>query len=254
MNASPESILAETGHRPWPLSGPWVMFQSWQDLLFAHWKVPVERIRPLVPTPLEVDQRDGTAWVGLTPFLLTGLRVRGLPAIPGASEFPELNLRTYVTFEGKPGIHFFSLDAASKLAVTGARLLNRLPYHSARMSIEKEDDWFRYRSEREDGSGEFVGRYRPVGEPATPPPGSLEAFLVERYALYVVLRSGQVLRGDIHHRPWIIRTAEAEIARNSIPVAEGVGVLEGDPLLHFSPRQDTLIWPPKPAGPRQSGF
>lgn len=254
VSASPESILSERQHRPWPLGpGPWMMFQSWRDLLFAHWKVPPERLRPFVPPPLQLDEREGTAWVALTPFLLTDLRVRGLPPVPGASEFPELNLRTYVTYDGKPGIHFFSLDADSSLAVAGARLFNRLPYHTARMSMKREGDWIRYHSRREDGTGEFAGRYRALGTPAAPTPHTLEAFLVERYALYVVLRSGKVLRTDIHHHPWLLQPAEAEIERNTIPSADGLAPLEGEPLLHFSSRQDTLIWPPKPVDSSAGG-
>jgi uncharacterized protein YqjF (DUF2071 family) len=203
------------------------MFQSWRELLFAHWPLPAEQIRPLVPQPLALDEFDGRGWIGITPFLLTDLRARGLPAIPGVSEFPELNLRTYVSFRGKPGIFFFSLDAASGTAVVAARAFYRLPYHRAEMTIAHREGWIEYLSRRSEGDAEFVARYRALGEPFQPTPGTLEYFLTERYALYTVLRNGDVLRGEIHHSPWSLQNAEAHIAKNTLA------------------RQDTLIWAPE---------
>lgn len=244
-----ESMEEDVAHRPWPLpGGPWIMFQSWRELLFAHWPVPAEALRPLVPSALVLEEFEGSAWIGLTPFRLTDLHPRFLPAVPGLSEFPEMNLRTYVRVEEKPGIHFFSLDAASVLAVVGARLGYRLPYYPAEMRIERRDGWIHYRSRRSSGNGaEFVGRYRPVGPAFQAEHGTLEHFLIERYALYTVLGNGRVVRGDIHHRPWTLRRAEAEIERNTVPAAHGITLPDRAPLLHYAGRQDTLIWPPRSA-------
>src|SRR4051794_17247371 len=142
-------VLAERAHRPWPLpDGPWLMAQSWQDLLFAHWPVPLEALRGLVPEPLPIDEFDGTAWLGVTPFEVTGLRLRGTVPVPRLSRFPELNVRTYTRLDGKPGIWFFSLDAGSAAAVAGARLTYRLPYFHAEMEIERLSGGVRYRSRR----------------------------------------------------------------------------------------------------------
>jgi len=238
-------ILADQGHRPWPLPrAPWMMFQSWQTLLFAHWRVEPEALRGLVPSQLDLDLRDGAAWVGVTPFRLSGLRLRMLPPVPGASEFPELNLRTYVRRGGRPGVFFFSLDADSRLAVAGARTFFRLPYRVAQMDIETTDGWTRFSSHRQDGAASFTARYRSAGAVHPPAPHSLEAFLTERYALFTVLRSGKVLRADIHHRPWPLQPAEGEVAATDLAAAEGVPLPGGDPILHFSERQDTLVWPP----------
>lgn len=238
-------LLRHVAHRPWPLpSGPWIMFQSWQNLLFVHWRVEARELRSLVPEALILEEHDGSAWLGQTPFLLTGLRPRLLPPVPFVSEFPEMNLRTYVRVGSKPGIFFFTLEAASRVAVLAARLTYRLPYRLADMTIRPEGEWIRYRSRRvgkEDA--EFVGRYRPVGETFEPAPGTREHFLTERYALYTVV-GDRILRGDIHHPPWRLRKAEAHIDRNTIPAAHGIRVLDAEPLLHFSARQDTLIWPP----------
>jgi hypothetical protein len=241
-----DAILRDVAHRPWPLpSSPWIMFQRWENLLFAHWRVDARELRPLVPESLILDEYDGSAWLGLTPFHLTNLHVRLLPPIPFVSEFPEMNLRTYVRVGARPGIFFFSLDAASRLAVTAARLTYRLPYRYADMKIHSDGEWIHYRSRR-DGppSSEFIGRYRPVGQATEPAPGSREHFLTERYALYTTI-GDRIVRGDIHHSPWRLHRAEATIERNTIAAAHGIRVAEQEPLLHFSARQDSVIWPPK---------
>jgi uncharacterized protein len=236
------AVESETQHRPWPVpERPWVMAQTWDDLLFAHWRVPAESIARLVPQGLEVDQHDGTAWLGVTPFVLTGFRLRGVPPLPRVSTFPELNVRTYVTAEDKPGIWFFSLDAASRLAVEGARLTYKLPYFQARMSARRRGEHVEYTSDRLDGSDHsFAGRYRPTGEVFNAEPGSLEWFLTERYCLYAV-DEGRLHRADIQHPPWPLQEAEAALETNTMPPREIT--LQGSPLWHFSRRQDVLIWP-----------
>ena len=233
--------LEHLGHRPWPLPRRgWVMGQTWEDLLFAHWRVPVEAARKHVPHGLEVDEHDGSAWLGITPFRLTGLRGRGTIPLPYVSSFLELNVRTYVRAEDKPGIWFFSLDASSRLAVEAARRTYRLPYFHARMSASRSGEWIAYECARlSEGGRVFSGRYRPSGAVATAAPGSLEWFLAERYCLYTTDQRGTLARAEIHHELWPLQPAEAEIELTSISPLE----LHGDPLLHFSRRQDVVIWP-----------
>jgi uncharacterized protein len=231
--------LDETDHRPWPLpERPWSMGQTWEDLLFAHWRVPATALRPLVPAELAVEQHDGTAWIGVTPFRLANLRFRG--TLPFAS-FLELNVRTYVrAADGRPGIWFFSLDASSRLAVEAARRLYRLPYHHARISAARRGAWIEYECARIDEPGRvFCGRYRPAGAPAR---GELETFLTERYCLYATDPEGRLHRADIHHAPWRLTHADAEIGLASIAPFE----LAGEPLLHFSQQLDALVWPLEP--------
>ncbi len=242
---APDEIEKQVSHRPWPMPDePWVMFQSWRRLLFAHWPLPSSDLRPFVPPELALETFDGSAWIGITPFQLCDLQVRPLPPLPGVSSFPELNLRTYVRRGDRPGIFFFSLDAGNRVAVAAARTLYRLPYFHAEMSMEEEGDWIRYRSRRGEDAAHFVGRYRPTGRVFTAEPGSLEHFLTERYALYTV-SGGTVLRGDIHHPPWPLQTAEADIERNTVAAAAGIALPPGGPLLHYSERQDTIIWLPR---------
>jgi uncharacterized protein YqjF (DUF2071 family) len=222
------------------------MAQTWRDLLFAHWRLPAERLRPHVPDALPVDTYDGSAWLGITPFEVSGLRPRGLTPLPRISRFPELNVRTYTTLDGKPGIWFFSLDAGSAAAVAGARLTYRLPYFHAHMRIERAGGQVRYRSDRAAGTGAPAGlrvSYAPSGAVLAPAPGTLEHWLTERYCLYTVGRRGRILRADIHHPPWPLQPATADFEHNTMP-PRGVPLPAHEPLLHFARRQDVLIWPP----------
>jgi uncharacterized protein YqjF (DUF2071 family) len=244
------SVVLELRHRPWPLpERPWLMGQTWYDLLFAHWAVDPEALRPLIPPPLELDVRDGRAWLGVTPFEVGGLRLRGLPPLPWLSRFPELNVRTYVNYDDRPGIYFFSLDAARHLAVFAARRAYRLPYFHAQMRINRTGDSIGYRSRRRDRSGpaaQLATAYAPSG-PALPiEDGRLERWLAERYCVYVVDENRRALRGDIHHLPWPLQPATASLAINTMASPLGLE-LDGDPLLHYSARQDTLIWALAPA-------
>jgi uncharacterized protein YqjF (DUF2071 family) len=197
-----------------------------------------------VPAGLRIETFDGEAWVGVTPFLLTGLRLRGTMPLPGLSEFPELNVRTYVTDGKKPGIWFFSLDAASATAVAAARRFYKLPYHRARMSIRREGGLVRFTSTRaEPGSfpRTLMASYSPSGEEREPHPGTLEHFLTERYCHYAADR-GRLLRADIHHAPWRLRDAQVAITESSM-APRGLE-LDGEPLAHYAARQDVVIWPP----------
>jgi uncharacterized protein YqjF (DUF2071 family) len=245
--AQQAATLRETAHRPWPLpDGPWLMAQTWESLLFAHWQVAYEELRPLLPADLELDSFDGSCWLGITPFVLRNLRLRGTLPLPRVSSFPALAVRTYATAGGKPGIWFFSLDAGSPVAVEGARRLYRLPYHRARMRAEREGASVRYSSARSERGGDpvvFNAGYRPEGDVFRAAPGTLEEFLAERYCLYAA-DGEQVCRAEIHHLPWPLQPARAEIELNTM-APDGVR-LEGEPLLHFAARQDVLVWPLAP--------
>ena len=184
------------------------MFQSWREVLFAHWRVPTERLRPLIPASLVLEEFEGSSWVGLVPFQIRDLR------------------------------------AANTAAVLAARLGYLLPYFRAEMRVESVEGWVHYRSRRSGGRAEFVGRYAPMGAVRTAERGTLEHFLVERYALYAAALGGWVLRGDIHHRPWPLQTAEATIDVNTVLHAHGIEPASDEPLLHYAARQDTLVWLP----------
>ena len=223
-----------------------MMEQTWHDLLFAHWPLAPEAVRPLVPPELRLDLFDGLSWIAVAPFHMSGVRSRGLPALPGLSAFPELNVRTYVTYGGKAGVYFLSLDAASRAAVWAARTTYRLPYFFARMNVEERDGWLHYRSSRESNPAELKARYRSTKPVPSRTPGTLDSWLTERYCLYTVAR-GTVYRAEIHHQAWPLEHAEAEFATNSMALAAGIRLPEVPPLLHFSKKLEVLIWPLKKA-------
>jgi uncharacterized protein len=232
------AVTNVTDHRPWPLpQGTWVNAQSWVDLAFLHWQVDAEELRRLVPGSVELDTFDGAAWLGITPFLLQAFRVRGLPPLPKVSTFPELNVRTYVTHGGKPGIWFFTLDAASTLAVEGAKRLYRLPYHHATMRYERVAEHVHYDSSR--AGAVFSARYRGKGPLFEAEPGSLEYFLTERYCLYTE-DGGRLYRAEIHHPPWDLQRGEAAIDLNTMAP---LPLPDEEPHVLFSPRQDVVVWP-----------
>lgn len=242
-------LLKLTAHRPYPPpQRPWLMMQSWRDLLFAHWRLPPAALRQILPRELPLDTFDGAAWLGVVPFRIRDARSRWLPPLPGVSDFLELNVRTYVTMGGKAGVYFFSLDASRLIPVLLARLAH-IPYFPARMGIEPgADEWIRYRSARSlSESAQLVMRYRPTGSPGKAAPGSLTAWLTERYCMYVVHPSGKVRRIEIHHRPWPLQPAEAEFALNTMTLPLGLSLPAEPPLLHFARRQDMFGWSPEPA-------
>jgi uncharacterized protein len=224
------------------------MAQNWHNLLFAHWPIGVSALRPLIPAPLQIDTFEARAWLAVVPFRMSGVRLRGTPAVPWLSAFPELNVRSYVTYAGKPGVWFFSLDAANATAVAIARAWFHLPYFQASMNCSEREGWIQYRSVRTHRgatAGSLVGRYRPTGAPFSPQPGTLEHFLTERYCLYTTDGRGQLIRGEIHHAPWPLQVAEAEFPENTMPEADGIPAVVGRPLLHFARRQDVLVWQPQ---------
>jgi uncharacterized protein YqjF (DUF2071 family) len=228
----PETVLGEVGHRPYPVSaGPWAM-----------------GLRPLVPPSLSIDTFDGSAWLGVVPFDMTGVRPHFFPAVPGLSNFPEINLRTYVTAQNRPGIWFFSLDAHSRLAVRLARATFHLPYFDAEMSCEGSTDGVHYRSVRTHKGAppaKFEASYHPVGEPFESGRGAIENFLTERYCLYSADRKGVVRRGEVHHRLWPLQPAEAEVRTLEMTRQVGLPQPGTAPILHFSRRLDVLAWLPR---------
>lgn len=233
--------FSEIAHRPWPTPRrPWFMRQSWRDLLFAHWPIAVERVRPLVPEGLAIDEYDGRTWIGIVPFRMAGVMARPLPDLPWISAFPELNVRLYVEHGGKPGVWFLSLDATNPLAVWAARRFFHLPYYRARMSIEQRDGEYRYRSHRP--GAELEASYRPVSEVYRSSPGSLEHWLTERYCLYAAAPDGSLRRNEVHHVPWPLQTAQARFDSNTMAQVHGLELVGPPPLLHFAERLDVVVW------------
>jgi uncharacterized protein len=252
-----ESLLYQVDHRPWmPPSGPWVMTQTWNDLAFFHYAVEPSVLRALVPRELTLDLYEGSAWLTVLPFWMNHIRPPGIPSIPVLSTMPELNVRTYVTYQDKPGIYFFSLDAGNLSAVWTARLFYRLPYWHAAMKVEKAKATevsartITYSSRRihgpsaVDGHAEFRGSYRPFGVARPARRRSLDEFLVERYCLYAVTGK-HIYRGDVHHLPYILERCEYQIEKNTMAEPIGLHLPQNPDLAHYSAGLKVLIWPPE---------
>jgi len=218
------------------------MKQIWHDLLFAHWPVPSSVLRALVPQQLPLDTFDSQCWIGVVPFRMSGIRAHGTPPLPGLSRFPELNVRTYVTYGGKPGVFFFSLDAASSLAVWAARKFYHLPYFRASMWCNQSQGGIQYLSRRLGSAAEFRGSYGPTHEVRLRAPGSFEHWAAERYCLYTV-HDGEVYRCEIHHQQWPLQNADADLEINTVAQASGIHLYDTRPLLHFARELEVLIWP-----------
>jgi uncharacterized protein YqjF (DUF2071 family) len=243
------AALRETAHRPWPPPRtPWILGQTWLDQLFAHWPVPVDALRAIVPPALSIDSFDGSAWLGMTPFRVSGLRFRGTVPLPLLSTFLELNVRTYVTLDGKPGVFLFSVDASSRPAVEAARRLYKLPYFHARISAIPSGDHIEYWSRRTDprsGPAELKVAYRPAGQVFQAGRGTIEEFLTERYCLYTADAKGALWHAEIHHPPWPLQEGECAIDLNTMP-PRGVHLASEQPLMHYAARTDVVIWPLRP--------
>lgn len=240
-------LLEQVDHRSYPPPrGPWVMTQTWEELLFAHWSFAPEQVQALLPEPLEIDTFDGKAWVAVVPFLMTGVRPRFCPAVPYLSRFLELNVRTYVRLGDASGVFFFSLDAANPVAVEVARAWFHLPYMNALMRMSSMGQQQIYQSRRRDrrgGEAELSVSYCPAGDPFQAQPGSLEHFLTERYCL-LAERDGSIIRGDIHHVAWPLQEAEAQFTTNTMLAPLGLKS-EGEPHLLYSKSIETIEWAPR---------
>lgn len=261
---STSDLLEHTEHRTWAFPGDrrWAMFMRWEMLAFLHWPIEPDILRPMIPAGLELDTFDGHAWIGVVPFLMRDTRPRYLPAMPGLSTFPELNVRTYVTTphanrdddvdddeHRKPGVWFFSLDAANRIAVETARRTFFLPYVYASMSCDRRRDGsVRFTSTRRDSrapEATFEAVYHPGDALPAATRGSLEFFLTERYCLYAQhARQGHILRGDIHHRPWPLQRCEIELVSNEVAHAASIDI--GDsltpPVVHYADTLDVVAW------------
>jgi len=239
-------VSSNNSHRPWPRpKRPWAMRMRWRDLLFAHWSVDPAVVAPLIPRGLELDLFEGSCYVGAVPFLMEGVTPRLVPPLPGLHAFPELNLRTYVNRDGKPGVWFFSLDAGQKLAVRVARRLFHLPYFDAKFEIEMTGEEVRYsatRTHRGAAEAKFTATYRPLGPMYHARSGTLEDWLTARYCLYAADPALRIYRGEIDHDLWPLQRAEADMEVNTLGTWLGIELKPNPDLLHFAKSLDVKAW------------
>jgi uncharacterized protein YqjF (DUF2071 family) len=243
-----DRLLERAAHRPWPLPARrWSFHMRWRDLLLAHWPVPIASLAPRIPAGLQLDTFAGQAFVGLVPFRMEAVGPRGLARFPGMTAFPEVNVRTYVVADDKPGVFFFSLDAASPLAVLCARSFVGLPYRLARVRVTHEQEEVVWSSHRLRVSGRLSIAYAPCGPLQLALPGTLDHWVSERYCLYS-RAFGRTLRIEVHHEPWPLQPARAEISEETLLAAAGISVSGPPVTLHFASRMDVVGWSPERIG------
>ncbi len=224
---------------------PWIAAQRWEQVLFVNWPVPVASVRPLVPAQLEIDTYEGQAWGSLLPLKMAHVHLRGVPPIPHLTDFPELNLRTYVTDNDHKGVWFFSLDAPSGLAVFLGREVFHLNYREAEMSMATTGDTVKFSSQRDGDSATFRSTCAGTG-PAEPPTGSLEEFLCERYSMFALNWLGHLRRGDIRHSPWPLQKAEHTTDLGTVASSARLACPDQPAFVTFSAATDTVVWPMLP--------
>jgi uncharacterized protein YqjF (DUF2071 family) len=235
----------------WPVPNRrWTMRMNWHDLLFMHWKVNHDSLARLLPKGVEIDTFDGSPWIGIVPFRMTGVAPRYFPNIPFVSSFPELNVRTYVTVGGKPGVWFFCLEATNPIAVRVARKFFHLPYMDAKINLRRceSDDqckWIGYdstRSHRGEPAAKLKLEYRPIGSPFLAQPNTLESFLTARYCLYSSDPKGNIYRGEVDHAPWELRGAQAIIKNNTMTDWLNIDLPDEAPILHYAKKTSVVAW------------
>jgi uncharacterized protein len=224
--------------------GSAVMEQRWEKILFLHWPVPEVVIRSLVPAPLEIDTFDHSGWMGITPFRLTRLRIPPMPVIPGFDAFNELNVRTYVHYQGMPGIYFLSLDASKLIPAVAARIFYQLPYFSAEIDYSDLEGAYTFRMKRDlDPDAGFRANWRRGVRLRAPDTESLAFFLIERYGFFAVT-GNTVSLTRAYHSPWILEEAMVENCESTLHKGLGMPELTTTPLTHFSDGVDVQLWPP----------
>ncbi|WAH35277.1 YqjF family protein [Alicyclobacillus dauci] len=233
-----------SSHRQFPIPNrPWVMKQSWMNLGFIHWPVPIHHIESMIPAELTLDTFEGQAWISLVPLRIVHMHARFVPAF-GFHGFPEVNLRTYVVRDGRPGVFFFRLDAEHRLVAALGRRFLHVPYHDTSIHVDRQDEWIHYRlhpSGLSLSSSQLEFTIRPVSDVFESSKHSIDSWLTDRYCFYTTFR-GRVYRGDIHHGPWALQTAEVAFHISSALVDYGFG--SSQPVLaHFSRQQEVQVWP-----------
>lgn len=252
------SLLYSVEHRPWlPPDGPWLLSQRWNDVLFAHFAMEPATLRRLVPEALTLELYDGAAWLTLTPSCASHVRPSGIPALPGFSFYPQVNVRTYVTVGDKPGLYNFSVDAANLSAVWFARMFFHMQYWHSKIKVSgapipgtKAGATVHFRAGRlhgpaaHNGAAKLDVAYAADGEAEVARAGSLDHFLTERYCVYS-WHSRKIYRAELHHQPWPLQRASAEIRTNSIAEPLGIALPQQPDLCHFSRALKTLAWAPE---------
>lgn len=233
-------ILNNIAHRPWPLpAGQWQYYQEWNNALFLHWSVPVEMLKPLIPDSLHLDLHDGKAWVSVVAFKMEKIRPKGLPTIPFVSDFYEVNVRTYVTKDRKPGVYFLNIEAQKTISAFIARKLSGLPYEKSSILTSSVGDTISFKSSNKLKGFKLEADYQVKENIAGK--SILDYWLTERYCLYLEEKSS-LYRYEIHHDEWEINSVNIKRLDIDYGIA-GLAIKSTKPaLIHYSKGVQVLAW------------
>lgn len=238
--------MDEVTHRPWPIiSKNWIIRQAWSNVLFTHWPISAELLRPHIPRSLEIDTFDGTAWLSVVVFVMEGIYLRGLSALSVTPKFAEVNVRTYVQRNGKPGVYFMSLDVGDLASLMIAKRWYRLPYKAAQISSNKEGQTFFCQSQRKGQAKVPIGfhaNYIPLAEVYISKKGTFDHWLTERYCFFSTDKRANIYCGEIHHQPWPLQKVDTEICRNSLFTPFQFDLSDEKTIAHFSKGLDSFFW------------
>ena len=241
-----QKILKERNHRPYSLpEWPWVTTQRWENVLFLHWQFSPNVLKPHIPKQLQLDLYDAAAWIGIVFFQVKGMRLRSMPALPRLSSFLQLNVRTYVTYNGLPGVYFFSLDVDSKFACLLAKTIYSLPFRRADVKLDRQGDYMNMVYARKKGSfaGEMSCSYAPVSAVFQAQINTFDHWLLERYCLWNI-RKNDLWRTDIHHTKWNFQKAEVILHSHSMAGYLHRKSFLDHPLVHYAAMKQALFWLP----------
>jgi uncharacterized protein YqjF (DUF2071 family) len=221
----------------------WIMKQSWKNVFFIHLPVSAPSLRPHIPSCLDLDVYEGEPWISLVLFTIEGIYLKGIP-FSVVSAFPEINVRTYISYNKRPGVFFLSLDAKHWATYTIAKKWYHLPYYESQISVKQTNQFTSYNSIRKDRKvvpAEFKGTLKSLSETFYSKQNSLEYWLTERYYLYSSNQGKDAFRAKIHHEPWQLQEAKAEINANTLISSMNILPLNEDPIVHFSTGTNVLI-------------
>lgn len=234
-----DDLIQTISHRPWTLpSGQWSYYQEWNSALFLHWKVSLDELVKLIPKGISIDTFNGECWITLVAFTMEKIRPRRLPSVAAISDFQEINVRTYLSKDGKKGVYFLRIEAGKKVSTFVAKLLSGLPYENANIDLQNMSNPYKYFASNNNRNSKFDATFT-IGKRIANKT-ELDNWLTERYCLY--LEKNKILyRYETHHKPWVLDTVENLNLISTYKI--GNILLDKKPdLAHYSNGVKVLAW------------
>lgn len=234
-----DNIIHDISHRPWTLpNGQWNYYQEWNNVLFLHWKVPEDELLQLIPSGVMIDKFNGETWVSLVAFTMEKIRPRMLPSVSTISDFHEVNVRTYLIRDNKPGVYFLTIEAEKLVSTFVAKYLSGLPYEKTLINRQQQDITQKYFSKNE-RKGFTLDASFTVGQKVMVK-SEIDRWLTERYCLYLN-KNNQVYRYEIHHKPWELYQVEISNLITNYKIGE-IFLNRKPDLTHYSDGVKVVAW------------